>query len=91
MTSTIYIDKGYGDRQTHIDAKRKHCILRAILKNNMKAKDKDKDRFISSMRSPYERVFSNTNHQVRYKGITKNQFALFMESLAFNLKRMVIL
>jgi hypothetical protein len=26
-----------------------------------------------------------------YRGVAKNQFAMFMESLAFNLKRMVIL
>jgi len=87
----IYADKGYCDKQTHIDAKRKGCTLKAILKNNMKNKDKDRDKFISRMRSPYERVFSKTNHRTRYKGIAKNQFAVFMESLAFNLKRMVIL
>jgi IS5 family transposase len=90
-SGAIYADKGYCDQQTHRDAKRKGCTLRAILKNNMKDKDKDKDRFISKMRSPYERVFSKTNHRVRYKGVAKNQFALFMESLAFNLKRMVVL
>lgn len=90
-TGAIYADKGYCDRQTHLDAKRRGCTLRAILKNNMKTKNKGRDHFITKMRSPYERVFSQTNHQTRYKGIAKNQFALFMESLAFNLKRMVIL
>ncbi|CAC9509723.1 hypothetical protein [uncultured Gammaproteobacteria bacterium] len=29
------------------------------------------------MRSPYERVFSQTNHRTRYKGVAKNQFAMF--------------
>lgn len=57
----------------------------------MKDKDKDKDRLISSMHRSYERVFSQTNHQTRYKGIAKNQFALFMASLAFNFKRRVVL
>jgi hypothetical protein len=28
---------------------------------------------------------------LNYKGVAKNQFAMFMESLVFNLKRMVIL
>ena len=87
----IYADKGYCDKQTHIDAASKGCALKAILKNNMKNKNKDKDKFISKMRSPYERVFSKTNHRTRYKGVAKNQFAMFMESLAFNLKRMVVL
>ncbi|CAB5501549.1 hypothetical protein AZO1586R_1291 [Bathymodiolus azoricus thioautotrophic gill symbiont] len=89
----IYADKGYCDKQIHIDAKRKGCNLKAILKNNMKNKNKNKgrDSFITKMRSPYERVFSQTNHRTRYRGVAKNQFAMFMESLAFNLKRMVIL
>ncbi len=60
-------------------------------KVSMKNKNKGKDSFITKMRSPYERVFSQTNHRTRYRGVAKNQFAMFMESLAFNLKRMVIL
>ncbi|SMN01950.1 Mobile element protein [uncultured Candidatus Thioglobus sp.] len=87
----VYADKGYCDKQTHLDAKRKGCTLRAILKNNMKDKNTDRDKFISKMRSPYERVFSKTNHRTRYKGVAKNQFAVLMESLAFNFKRRVIL
>jgi IS5 family transposase len=90
-SGAIYADKGYCDKQTHIDAKRKGCNLKAILKNNMKNKNKGRDSFITKMRSPYERVFSQTNHRTRYRGVAKNQFAMFMESLAFNLKRMVIL
>jgi hypothetical protein len=69
----------------YIDAKRKGCRLRAILKNNMKNKNKGRDSFITKMRSPYERVFSQTNHRTRYRGVAKNQFAMFMESLVFNL------
>ena len=90
-SGAIYADKGYCDKQTHFDAKRSGCILKAILKNNMKNKNKDRDTFISKMRSPYERVFSQTNHRTRYKGVVKNQFAIFMESLAFNLKRLIVL
>ena len=57
----------------------------------MKNKDKSRDSLITKMHSPYESVFSKTNHRTRYKGVAKNQFALFMESLAFNLKRIVVL
>ena len=53
------------------------CNLKAILKNNMKNKNKGRDSFITKMRSPYERVFSQTNHRTRYKGVAKNQFAMF--------------
>ena len=34
----------------------------------MKNKNKGRDNFITKMRSPYERVFSQTNHRTRYKG-----------------------
>ena len=60
-------------------------------KNNMKEKNKDLDRFYTKLRSPYERVFSKTSHRVRYQGIAKNQFTAFMESIAHNFKRMVVL
>jgi hypothetical protein len=58
---------------------------------NMKNTNKGRDSFITKMSSPYERVFSQTNHRTRYRGVAKNKFAMFMESLAFNLNRMVIL
>jgi len=57
----------------------------------MKEKNQDLDRWISKIRSPYERVFSKLNHRVRYRGIEKNQFAAFMQAMAFNLKRMRVL
>lgn len=87
----IYADKAYCSRQTNRHAKRKGCYLRAIKKNNMRDKNKDLDRWISSIRSPYERVFSNQRKRVRYCGIAKNQFAGFMEAICFNLKRLSVL
>jgi len=57
----------------------------------MKSKNKDKDRWYSSLRSPYERVFSQRERRVRYRGIAKNQFAAFMQAICFNLKRLTVL
>ncbi len=57
----------------------------------MKDKNKDLDKFYSKMRSPYERIFSKSNHRVRYLGIAKNQFTEFMNAISFNLKRLVVL
>ncbi len=34
-----------------------------------------------------ERMFSKVSNRSRYRGIAKNQFQVFMESLAFNFKR----
>ena len=74
----------------------RHCPKRnlhlaAVKKNNMKNKNKDLDKFYTRIRSPYERVFSKTNHRVRYQGIAKNQFTAFMEAISHNFKRMVVL
>jgi IS5 family transposase len=86
-----YADKGYCDKNSKRTAAKKNCHLAAILKNNMLSKNKDKDRFYSKIRAPYERVFAHRNKRVRYHGIAKNQFAAFMNAICFNLKRLAIL
>src|SRR3990170_2621721 len=87
----IYADKGYCTEPAKFYAAKKQCHLAAIKKNNMKGKNKDKDRWYSGIRSPYERVFSQQNKRTRYCGVVKNQFALFMEAICFNLKRLTVL
>lgn len=87
----IYADKGYCDKNAQRAASKRNLHLAAVKKNNMKNKNKDLDKFYTKLRSPYERVFSKTNHRVRYIGIAKNQFTAFMESIAHNLKRMIVL
>jgi transposase, IS5 family len=86
-----YADKAYCANNAKQDAARRGCYLRAIKKNNMKDKNRDLDRWLSSIRSPYERVFSKQRKRVRYCGIAKNQFAAFMEAICFNLKRLTVL
>lgn len=87
----VYGDKGYCDKNAKLAAAKRNLHLAAVKKNNMKNKNKDLDKFYTKLRSPYERVFSKTNHRVRYIGITKNQFTAFMEAIAHNFKRMVVL
>ena len=83
----VYADKGYCLEDSHRAAKIKNVHLVAIKKNNMKDKNKDLDRWVTKIRSPYERVFSKDNKRVRYVGIAKNQFAEFMKAICFNLRR----
>lgn len=87
----IYADKGYCDINAKIAAAKKEIHLASILKNNMKDKNKDLDKWYSFLRAPYERVFSKLPKRARYRGIAKNQFTAFMEAIAFNLKRWLIL
>jgi len=86
-----YADKAYCTKEVNRDAKKKGCHLRAIKKNNMRDKNRDLDRWISSIRAPYESVFSKQRKRTRYCGIAKNQFAVFMEAICFNLKRLCVL
>jgi IS5 family transposase len=90
-SGAVYADKGYCDKNAKAAAAKRNLHLAAMKKNNMKDKNKDLDKWYCKLRSPYERVFSKTNHRVRYQGIAKNQFTAFMESIAHNLKRMVVL
>lgn len=87
----IYADKGYCTKPAKQAADKRNCHLAAIKKNNMKGKNRDQDKWFSSLRSPYERVFSKRNKRVRYKGVAKNQFAAFMETICFNIKRLSVL
>ena len=87
----IYADKGYCDINAKKAAAKRNLHLASVKKNNMIGKNKDLDRWYTKLRSPYERVFSKTNKRVRYQGIAKNQFAAFMESIAHNFKRMIVL
>lgn len=86
-----YLDKGYCTGPAPSIAHKKGVHLAAIKKNNMKGKNKDLDRWYSSVRSPYERVFSKREKRVRYRGIAKNQFAAFMSAICFNLKRLSVI
>ena len=87
----VYADKGYNGFKVRKAASKHGVHLAIIKKNNMRDKDRDKDKWISKIRSPYERVFSQDNKRARYCGIEKNQFSEFMKSMCFNLKRLVML
>ena len=65
--------------------------LAAIKKDNMRDKNRDLDRWITKIRSPYERVFSKQNRRVRYVGIAKNQFTEFMQAIYFKLRRLTVI
>jgi IS5 family transposase len=82
-------DKGYSPKESQNEIKRRGCHSGVILKNNMKGKDRDKDRWLTRVRMPYEGIFARMRKRTWYRGITKNQFEIFLEALAFNLKRLI--
>lgn len=57
----------------------------------MTTKNRDRDRWYTHLRAPYERVFSQWPKRVRDCGAAKNQFAAFLQTMAFHLKRLLVL
>lgn len=87
----VFGDKGYYVDPVKTTLKRKSYHNATIKKNNMKGKDHRKDGWLSTMRSPYERVFAHQNKRVRYRGLKKVQFQVGIRALVFNLKRVMVL
>ena len=85
----IYGDKGYCIKPAREVMARKGVHDATIKLNHMKVKDRDKDRWLTKIRAPYERVFSQRSRRVRYVGVAKNQFSGMMRAMAFNMKRML--
>lgn len=90
-SGAVFGDKGFCTQDAVISILAKGCHNATIKKNNMKGKNKDRDRWYSGIRSPYERVFSKVSHRARYQGVAKNQFQGIMQAFAFNLKRLLVL
>jgi transposase, IS5 family len=87
----IYGDNGYCMAPARQAAAHRRCHRAAIQRTNMKAKNRDRDRWYTHLRAPYERVFAQRPKRVRYRGVAKNQFAAFLQAMAFTLKRLVVL
>lgn len=86
----VFADKGYCSKEAALIMEQNGCVNRAILKNNMKDKDFKRDKRISKRRMPFERIFSQQCKRARYKGLAKNQFQAFMQALAHNFKRLIV-
>ncbi len=83
------MDKGYCTKPAQAAIRRKGCHNATIKKRNMAGKNKDKDRWLSQMRAPYERVFSKQSKRMRYAGQAKAQFQVAMQAMAHNLKCLI--
>ncbi|PIQ85731.1 MAG: hypothetical protein COV73_05540 [Candidatus Omnitrophica bacterium CG11_big_fil_rev_8_21_14_0_20_43_6] len=67
----------------------KDCHSGAVLKNNMKGKNKDKDRWLTKLRAPFENVFSKWERRARYRGLLKIQSQILLETIVFNGQKVV--
>ena len=89
--SMVCADKGYVTKACELLLQSWHCYSGIIRKNNMKDKNKDKDRWLTKLRAPFENIFSHTKKRTRYKGLAKIQMQVFLEALVFNIKRLLVL
>lgn len=85
----VFADKAYCIKEAQKIIKKNKCHSAAIKKKNMKDKNRDLDNWISSIRMPFEGVFSKMSKQCRYIGKEKALFQATMQAMAFNLKRLI--
>lgn len=85
----VFADKAYSDGKAEKEMQSSGLHSMAIAKNNSKSKNKDKDRFISSLRMPFESVFSKMKKTTRFRGKDKVHFQVLMEAFIFNCKRLI--
>lgn len=62
----VYADKAYCLAKAQTAMKKRGAASGAILKQNMKGKNKDLDRWRSGLRAPFEGVFSKLEKRARY-------------------------
>lgn len=82
-------DKAYCLKPAQSAMAERRCHSGAVLKNNMKNKNFDRDRWLTRLRAPFESVFSKWERRARYRGTAKVQMQAFLEAIVFNVKRLV--
>ncbi len=85
----VFADKGYDTNSTNEMLARKNLHSGIIKKNNRKNKDPDKDRWLTSVRMPYEGLFSKADKRTPYRGLAKVSFHQTLDALCQNFKRLV--
>ena len=85
----VFGDKAYCLKKAQDAMQKWGAVSAAILKHNMIGKNKDLDRWRTSMRAPFEGVFSKFEKRARYRGLAKVQLQLFMHAFVWNVKRLV--
>ena len=89
--SIVFGDKAFCLKPAQDAMKANGCESAAILRNNMKNKNFDLDRWKTKVRAPFESTFSKQNDKTRYRGLAKVQLQAFMQALVFNIRRLVVI
>lgn len=87
----VFTDKLYDCKKADSVLKANHCHAATIRKNNNKNKNKDLDRWLSSVRMPYEGNFSKLRKRAKFRGLIKVTAQCFLEAICHNLKKAMTL
>lgn len=85
----VFLDKGYdcNDVDEYIEDQR--CANATIRKKNRKCKNRELDRWRSSIRMPFENTFSKMQKRCRYRTRPKVTMQALLEATVHNLKRLI--
>ena len=89
LSGAVVADKIYSDGEAQREMKRRGLHSMAIKKNNAKGKNREQDSFFSSLRMPFEGVFSKMSKRARYRGKVKVYFQALMDAIVHNIKRLI--
>jgi len=85
----VFADKLYDVKKLASILKSKGCHSGIIKKNNNYNKNKDLDRWRSTVRMPFEGSFSKLRKRAKFRGQRKVAMQCFMEAICHNLKKAV--
>lgn len=87
----VFTDKLYDCRKADSILKANHCHVGTIRKNNNKTKNKELDKWLSSVRMPYEGNFSKLRKRAKFRSLFKVTAQCFFEAICHNLKKAIII
>jgi len=85
----VFLDKLYDVAEAHRAIRAKGLGDATLLKSNRKNKNRDLDRWRSSVRMPFESTFSKQEKRARYRSTRKVAFQCFFEAIVHNLQKAV--
>ena len=89
MGQLVFGDKAYCLKPAQLAMAVRGAVSGAIFKHNMIGKNRRLDRWRSSIRAPFEGVFSKFEKRARYQSQAKVQLQFFMDAIVHNVKRLI--
>lgn len=86
----VFTDKIYDQKSSYQILKTNQCHSGIIMKRNNKVKNKDLDKWKSTIRMPFEGNFSKLRKRAKFRSQVKVLFQCFSEAICHNLKKAIM-